>query len=350
MRNHLFYNQLIVRLVGPLPLGILVYVLVLLLFDDLSALGQLFFNQELLLCIVTTYLFSEIQRLISNSFLGKIESSDTLKLWFSALLIAGLASSAMLVFGVISSYFIWAIGYSFGTFSTELTIFLSLYGFIYLLYFMVLLSVILFRIESKRTLEKESLLKKNIDLKMKIFSRVINPEFLYQSLETLISILYRKDKSAESFIQKLSHVYRSVLDSRHEDLATLDSEIAIAESVTYLYNQQYNGHINWIKDLDQSSEELFLLPGSMMVTLEWIVNSNMINPGKPLKIQVRVEDDYLVVEYSMWEKLMLPGMNKEKLLELVQSFEHFTQRPLLIIRANEQGFVKIPLLKLETAA
>ncbi len=350
MKSHLFYNHILSRLLTPLPLGILIYLLVLLVFDNLGSLDEVFFEKEALLCIGITYLAAEIQRTIANIFVKRIENSEFIKASFALLFLVGMVITLMVVAVSISSYFIWVIGYSYGTFSTELSTFVFIYGFIHILYFIVLTSVILFELENKRALEKEGVLKKNIDLKLRIFSRVINPEFLYRSLETLITILYKNDKSAEKYIQKLSHVYRSVLDSRYEDLSEISAEMAIAESIVYLYNQQHGGHIQWVSDTSEPSEGLYLLPGSMMIVMEWIVSSNIINQNKPLQIVTRAEEDYLVIEYSLWERLMPAVDSRDKLMELLQSFEHFTQRPLLIVKADDKGFIKLPLLKLEKAA
>lgn len=351
MKYSLFYNQTLFRLLAPLPIGILIYMLVLLVFDNLSSLGEVFFDQEALLFIVITYVLSETLRVVTNGLAARTETAGSVRGWLILLFLIGLLATLALVAGLITAYFVWVVEYSWGTFFTELTTSVSIYGFIYVLYFMVLTSVILFAIESRRAVEKESLLKKNIDLKLKIFSRVINPEFLYRSLETLITIIRRKEPSAEKFIQKLSHVYRSVLDNRHEDLAGLQTEMHAADSIVYLYNQQHDGHIRWEPlEYGSDAEEVFVLPGSMMIVLEWVINSNMINASKPLHISVRREDDYLVVEYTLWEKLVLAPEAWKKVEELVQSFEYFTRRPLLIVKAADRGYVKIPLLTIDRAA
>lgn len=339
---------------APLFLGIFIYLLVLMVFDDLGRLAEYFFNQEALLCIGLTYLFSESQRLTNNGFLSKLETTGALQTWLVALFAAGLSLTFLLVSAVVSTYFIFQIGYSWGTFSTELNAFLWIYGFIYTLYFMVLSSVILFGIENRRAIEKESVLKKNIDLKLRIFSRIINPEFLYRSLETLITIIHKKDKAGEKFIQKLSHVYRSVLDSRNDELSEVAAELEIAESAVYLYNQQFGNCIKWSASVESGPDEMlqsaYLLPGSMMIVLEWIVNSTIIQPSRPLEISLRTEDDYLVIEYTLWEKLM-PAVNyREKLSELEASFGHFTQRPFLIVKAEDKAYIKMPVLLLESAA
>lgn len=342
------------RITAPLFLGVFIYLLVLMIFDDLARLEDYFFNQEALLCIAITYLFSEAQRLLNNLFLPRLENAQSVKTGLLLLFAGGLAATSLLVFAAISSYFIYQIGYSWGTFFTELNVFLWIYSFIYLLYFMVLSSAFLFGIENKRALEKENLLKKNIDLKLRIFSRIINPEFLYRSLETLITLIQRKDKSSEKFIHKLSHVYRSVLNTRNDDLALLDSEMEIAESAIYLYNQQFANAIQWKTGLENEEESrdepAYLLPGSMMIVLEWVINSSIIQPARPLVINIFREEDYLVVEYSLWEKLMPLLHYKEKLNELEGSLRHFSQKPFVLIKAEDKAYIKIPLLYLEPAA
>ena len=72
MKRKLFYNHLISRLFAPLPLGMLIYMLVLLVFDNLGSLGEVFFEKEALLCIGITYLVAELLRAIANGFVPRI--------------------------------------------------------------------------------------------------------------------------------------------------------------------------------------------------------------------------------------------------------------------------------------
>ena len=64
MNKTWFYNNFVFRLVSPLILGVVVYMLVLLFFDSIEQFTSNFFGQEVAFVIILSFFFLELNRLI----------------------------------------------------------------------------------------------------------------------------------------------------------------------------------------------------------------------------------------------------------------------------------------------
>lgn len=63
----------------------------------------------------------------------------------------------------------------------------------------------------------------------------LNPHFLFNSLNTLISEIEYNPENAVVFTQKLSDVYRYILKSQEQGLVTLRDELEFLDSYIYLH-------------------------------------------------------------------------------------------------------------------
>lgn len=72
----------------------------------------------------------------------------------------------------------------------------------------------------------------------------MRPEILYESLEILISLIHKDEKTVEEFITVLSSFYRSIIEERHTETISLEQEIEAVENLIFLLNSKYNGQIN----------------------------------------------------------------------------------------------------------
>ena len=129
MRKIFIHNPFF-RLITPVFYGILVYVLILLINNNLDQLGSTFMNQEVYACIVLVYLLSETLRwnaIINERFFKKNIQNQVI--WQ---LLIGVGLSILVVSTFISAYFKWA--YDFSIADSQLIIFNAIYAVTSLLY------------------------------------------------------------------------------------------------------------------------------------------------------------------------------------------------------------------------
>ena len=73
--------------------------------------------------------------------------------------------------------------------------------------------------------EVERFKKENTEFRFEMLRNQVNPHFLFNSLNTLSSIMHHDLNTAANYIRRLSEVYRYVLENRQKDLVTLKTEI-----------------------------------------------------------------------------------------------------------------------------
>ncbi len=127
----LFIHNPIFRICSAPVYGVLVYLLILLVNNNLSDLTKIFSNQELYVCIGLSYLSLESLRLsiiLSNRVLKQMRLRQRTVIQS----LVSLIISLLVVYAGVVAYFQWVVGFSVSI--TELQIFLVIFGFTALLY------------------------------------------------------------------------------------------------------------------------------------------------------------------------------------------------------------------------
>jgi len=69
----------------------------------------------------------------------------------------------------------------------------------------------------------------------------VNPHFLFNSLNTLSSIIHESPDKAAEFTANLSGVYRYILQSNEKDLTTIEEELKIAKAFIFFTKNSFRG-------------------------------------------------------------------------------------------------------------
>ena len=340
-----FVNNPLFRILWPAFYGVMVYFMILMVFDNIGQLGANFFNHEMWVCVALSYVFFEFIRL-EIMLLQRFEGlKKKIWIWMFAQLGMSLLGSLIVVSGVLSFYIIEFIGYSFGTFDTELIAFNSIFAVTAILYCMVLFGVYFLNVKNEALLKKENTLRKNLELQVQSFNNDINPRFLYTCLETLISLLYKKGRDAEQFVAKLSSVYRYILQNKHNELSPLKEEIDSIHDLIFLFNSKLNNQITLRVSVEKGHEEKQLVTGTLSAVVEDIINNTIVSDHQPLKIHCEVEEgEYFVVKNKLNEKLLIDDSSRQRCERLKEAYVYFTSQPFFQVKAYNESFVKVPMI------
>ena len=198
------------------------------------------FNRELLICVVLAYLISEPIRFVIVLFLRKYQEELRKPAKIGFLLITNLVIGSLIIFLAAYSYFRFVEGANyFSTFQTPLINLTVVFGVSALLYSLFFLSLFLLTIKNESELKKEDLKRQYLEHQLEIFNNEINPDLLFQSLETLISLVHHNLDTAEDFVDRLALVYRYILDNRKKELVSVDEEIRASKNLVYLFKEKF---------------------------------------------------------------------------------------------------------------
>lgn len=219
--------------------------------------------------------------------------------------------------------------------------------FIYLFVTIMLLVIsraILLNNQSKLdAIEKERLKQQSLQNELAALKNQVNPHFLFNSLNSL-SLLVREDqKAAGRFINKLSFLYRYILQSKDQDLVTLKEELRFLESYIHLievrYRENFMVNINIKDDLLQNKIPTLAL----QLLMENAVKHNEISDDRPLKVEVFDEGDHLVIKNRLQERTGNLESTNIGLSNLNVRFKLHMDKELEVLREEGHFVVKLPI-------
>ena len=190
----------------------------------------------------------------------------------------------------------------------------------------------------------EILKRENIRSQFESLKHQVNPHFLFNSLNTLTTLIEENEALAQRFVQELSNVYRYVLESKDYPLIELDKEIKFIQAYSFLLKMRFgeNLHININTSLGDN--ELFIPPLTLQLLVENAVKHNLISNDKPLTIIIESADGYLVVSNNLQRKNMPEDSTKVGLNNIRERYAYLCTQNITVEEDTHYFRVLLPLL------
>lgn len=145
------------------------------------------------------------------------------------------------------------------------------------------------------SLEKEQIQTENYKSQLKALRTQIDPHFLFNSLNTLRSMVRQQHPNSEKFIISLSDFYRQVL--KHNDNTTLElsKEIAVLQSYLFLMKNRHDDAISFHLNIDHSLYQHHLPTLALQVIIENCFKHNSMTSKRPLNIEIKSTDSFHII-------------------------------------------------------
>jgi sensor histidine kinase YesM len=199
-------------------------------------------------------------------------------------------------------------------------------------------------IEWQSALKREYKLKEaNLIFQNETLKNQVNPHFLFNSLNTLSSLVNTQTEIASHFISKLSLIYRYILENGTKVKVPLKVELAFIKDYFYLHEIRSEGKILLsIEIKDYHNYEI--LPVSLQLLIENAIKHNMATLEKPLKITIYIEGENIVVRNNLQKMATQVVSTKIGLKNLSERVRLITGKKIIIEETNSDYLVKVPLL------
>lgn len=162
-------------------------------------------------------------------------------------------------------------------------------------------SFFLAKLLGKSISEKEKLITENIQSKLSGLQSQINPHFLFNSLNTLSTLILEDPIRADKFVTKLAKVYRHILEQKEAGLVTVESELHYLRAYIHLLKERFGDNLIYTEDIDASLLYQYILPFSLQITFENCVKHNTTSKEQPLHVKLYSEPlgAYLCIENNI---------------------------------------------------
>lgn len=194
-------------------------------------------------------------------------------------------------------------------------------------------------LQREQKLREENLVFQNETLKNQV-----NPHFLFNSLNTISSLVQTQPEAAEKFINNLSLFYRYILENGQKDRIPLQSELDFITGFFNLHRIRDEEKIVLTIEINDPGR-FEILPVSLQILIENAIKHNIATRENPLRISVYLEDNNIVVKNNLQKKASQLKSTQIGLKNLSERVRLITGRDLIIEETNNYFTVKMPLLK-----
>ncbi|GAB2759985.1 sensor histidine kinase [Salinimicrobium soli] len=208
------------------------------------------------------------------------------------------------------------------------------------------------RERSKKRLQAEilrsaQLQKENFQAQLENLKNQVNPHFLFNSLNVLVSLIPQDADRATKFTRKLSELYRSFLDNTSQQLIPLRKELEVAEAYIYLLKTRFGESVQFELEIAPEAMELHLPPGSLQVLLENAIKHNGSTRKKPLTIAIASHGNILEVKNNLQPRMEEVSSTNTGLTNITSRYSFLSDRKPEFKKTEDHFIAELPLLKVE---
>ena len=191
-------------------------------------------------------------------------------------------------------------------------------------------------------LQKEMLASKYASLKSQI-----SPHFLFNSLNTLTSLMYEDRDLASDFVTRLASSYRYILDNKEEDLVSLEKELAFLDAYIFMMEVRHKNAVSIAMDINLDAARFSIPTLSLQMLLENALKHNYYSKEQPLEVTIStIGEDALVVKNTL-RKRNLSATTGLGLDNIKKRYSYYTNKQVLVREETDFFEVIIPLLTQE---
>ncbi len=213
---------------------------------------------------------------------------------------------------------------------------------------MAIYEAVYYNIRLKKSIREEEQAKRIIvQAQLDTLRNQAQPHFLFNTLNTLRDIIDQNSKEeAKQFVDKLSDVYRFILESGNTNLTVLRDELKFAKAYIHIQSERFgdNLKLNW--NIQETSLEAMIVPMSLQLLLENAIKHNVISKAKPLIINVEVKGNHLLVDNKIQSKSTQIPSTKVGLKNIEKRYTLISGKSITIKNDGNRFVVSLPLLKL----
>lgn len=173
----------------------------------------------------------------------------------------------------------------------------------------------------------------------------ISPHFFFNTLNSLSAVIRTAEKSDSlEFVEKLSQVYRYILDSGNNNLLSIKEEIEFLNDYSYLLHKRFGNNFSIENRMDSNILDYKIPPLALQVLLENVTKHNKLLSSHPVKISIENMQDHIHFKNELRKKENVVS-HDSGLSNLNKRYQMICGKEIEISEKNNEFCVKIPIIK-----
>ena len=192
--------------------------------------------------------------------------------------------------------------------------------------------------------ENEALRAENVITHYEALKSQMDPHFMFNSLNTLQSLISTDTEKAQRYVQELSQVLRATLQNK--EVVTLEQELQGVQAYCNLMQIRYGENLHFIFNVDPRCHSYLMLPLSVQGLVENAIKHNVISGKQPLQVSiVTTEEPSLKVSNPIQPKIMEETGNGIGLANLAERYQLKWNRNVEVVNDGTTFEVVLPLIE-----
>ncbi len=196
--------------------------------------------------------------------------------------------------------------------------------------------------KQKMILEFEAMKAENARSRFEALKNQLDPHFLFNTFNTLDSLIEEDPEKARGYLQQLASVFRYVISNK--EFTTLENELEFARSYNNLMQLRYENSLMFEFNIDEQYLNYGIVPLSIQTLIENAIKHNVISAEQPFVIRIVVGPDPVVtVSNEIRPKKHLQSGSGIGLSNLTERFRLKLQKEIEISDKDGVFTVTLPL-------
>jgi len=186
----------------------------------------------------------------------------------------------------------------------------------------------LFNLLKKSIAEKEQLEKANVQSQLEILKNQIKPHFLFNSLNTLATLIPEDTEQSVKYVESLAKVYRDCI-----------------EAYLFMLQIRFGDNLKVSINEDGLENKHHIVPLSLQLLIENAMKHNIISNKKPLFIDIeRGKNSNLIISNNLQKKEQMMPSTGIGLDNINKRYQMISQKQIDVIVTDNKFSVSIPLI------
>ena len=177
-----------------------------------------------------------------------------------------------------------------------------------------------------------------------LLKQQVNPHFLFNSLNTLKSMVEAQDKNAPHFIVMLSDFYRSALEKRNDYIIPLEEELETLQAYMFLLKSRFEAGIQLEINIEDQHIKSMIPSFTLQLLVENCIKHNVVSLSAPLVIRIYTDNGSLIVENNLQAKRTPVLSTNTGLNNIIQRYQHLSGRDVVITKTDDFFTVELPVI------
>ncbi len=191
----------------------------------------------------------------------------------------------------------------------------------------------------------QKLEQEKIQFQFQVLRNQVNPHFLFNSFNTLISFIEDDPALAVDYVENLSSFFRNIVNYRDQDVISLDEETGILKTYFYLQQKRHGQHLSLNISLTEEQKKcIFIPPLTLQLLIENAIKHNAVSKEAPLEIKVYVDKDKLVISNNINPKVSREAGTGTGLQNIIKRYNLLSREAVTILNDGINFTVILPVL------